>query len=589
MIKSLSVLLAFALTFGGLSPAAAAVKSPDTFVHVTIGDPDSFDPAWSYDTASHNLISNMYEYLLTFKGSGTTAKDLAPMLSEKVPSKANGLISADGLTYRYPIRKGVKFHDGSVLTPEDVRYSLLRFMLFDRDGGPSSLLLEPILGENSTRGEGGKLLPNIYERATAAITVDKDAVVIKLKKSFAPFQTVLTGFGAIQSQKWCAANGQWDGTAATWEKHNNPKRDAVIPNDKANGTGPFKLDRFDRNLKQTILTRHDGYWRGPAKLKTIVVKVIDEFATRKLMLQAGDADSVYGPQMYFPQLQNLDGVEVIDGLQNLERSSMLLFTLKMNPVANPNIGSGKLDGEGVPPDFFSDKDVRMGIAYSIDYDSYIKDIIRGKGKQSTGVIPPGLIGHKGGIPKFKRDAKKAEEHFRKAWNGQVWEKGFKVSAVFNSGSAPAQTVCQMIKKNVEAINPKFKIDVRSVQWSTYLEQTQGKKIPLFLGAWQADYPDAHNFAFPLAHSAGYFPTKQGYSNPKVDALIDEAVSTLDEAKRAKLYLKLQDILDEDVPHVHIAEGVRYRSQRKWVKGFVFRPTFPDMPYGSYFYDLYKAD
>ncbi len=586
-MKTLSLALALSLLVPSAAPAAAVMKSADTFTHVTIGDPDSFDPAWSYDTASHNLISNMYEYLLTFKGSGTGIKDLQPQLATTVPTKANGLISADGLTYRFPIRKNVKFHDGSVLTPEDVRYSLLRFMLLDRNGGPSSLLLEPILGLNSTR-EGGKLDASAYDKAAAAVTVDKDAVVIKLKKSFAPFMTVLTGFGAIQSQKWSAANGQWDGTAATWQKYNDPKRDSIIPNDKANGTGPFKLERFDRNLKQTILVRHDGYWRGPAKLKTVVVKVIDEFATRKLMIQAGDADSVYGPQMYFPQLQNLDGVEVIDGLQNLERSAMLLFTLKMNPVANPNIGSGKLDGEGVPADFFNDKDVRIAFAHSIDFDAYIKDIIRNKGRQSTGVIPPGLVGHKGGAPKFKLDPKKAEEHFKKAWGGQLWEKGFKVSAVFNSGSAPAQTVCQMIKRNVEAINPKFKVDVRGVQWSTYLEQTQGRKIPIFLGAWQADYPDAHNFAFPLAHSAGYFPQKQGYSNPKVDALIDEAVSTLDEAKRAQLYLKLQAILDEDVPHVHIAEGVRYRTQRTWVKGFQFKPTFPDMPYGSYFYDLYKA-
>ncbi len=568
-------------------PAAAQIKNPDTFVYATIGDPDSLDPVWSYDTASHNIISNVYEHLVAFKGSGLSVKDLEPQLSEKVPTKENGLVSADGLTYRFPIRKGVKFHDGTILTPEDARYSILRFLLVDRDGGPSSLLLEPILGSNSTR-KGGKFDAAIAERAFKAVTVDKNNLVIKLAKPFAPFQTILTGFGAIVSKNFCAKNGQWDGAAATIEKFNNPQHEAVLPNDKANGTGAFKLERFDKANKQTVLTRHDGYWRAPAKLEQIVIKVVDDFNTRKLMLQAGDADAVYGPQMYFPQLKAVEGAEVIDGLQNLERSSILAFTFKMNPTANANIGSGKLDGQGVPPDFFSDKDVRKAFAYSVDYDGYIRDLLRGKGRRTSGVIPASLPGGSNPQPQFSLDPKKAAEHFHKAWGGKVWDNGFKVSFVYNTGSAPAQAIAQMIKKNVEALNPKFRVDLRMIQWSTYLEQTQANKIPLFLAAWQADYPDAHNFAFPIVHSAGYYAGKQGYKNPEVDKVIEQAVTESDEVVRAALYKKMQDLVDEDVPHVMLAEGVRYRTQRSWVKGFVFRPTFPDMPYGGYYYDLYKA-
>ncbi|MDD5302903.1 MAG: ABC transporter substrate-binding protein [Elusimicrobia bacterium] len=461
--------------------AAETIRNPDSFVYATIGDPDSLDPAWAYDTASHNIISNVYEYLVAYKGSGLTVKDLMPMIAEKVPSKANGLLSADGLTYRFPIRKGVKFHDGAILTPEDARYSILRFLLVDRDGGPASLLLEPIIGANSTR-KGGKLDPAIVDRAFAAVTTDKGALVIKLARPFAPFLTILANFGAMTSKDFCVKNGQWDGRAATVEKFNNPGRETMIPNDKADGTGAFKLERFDKANKQVVLTRHDGYWRAPAKLRQVVIKVVDDFNTRKLMLQAGDADAVYGPQMYFPQLQGVPGAEVRDGLQNLERSSILMFTFKMSPTANSNIGSGKLDGEGVPPDFFSDKDVRKAFAYSVDYDGYIKDILRGKGRRTSGVIPASLPGGSDPKPRFTLDPKKAEEHFRKAWGGKVWEKGFKVSFVFNTGSAPAQTIAQMIKKNVEALNPKFKVDLRMIQWSTYLEQTQANKIPLFLAA-----------------------------------------------------------------------------------------------------------
>ena len=570
------------------APAAAAVKNPETFVYATIGDPESFDPAWAYDTPSHAIVDNVYEYLLAFKGSGTMTKDLVPMIAAKIPSLANGLISADGLTYRFPIRKGVKFHDGAVLTPDDVRYSLLRFMLFDRDGGPSSLLLEPILGLTSTRKDG-KLVAGLWESASNAVTVDGEAVIVRLKKPFAPFLTIVASFGAVTERKWCAAHRQWDGEGATVEEFNNPRLEDSLPKELMNGTGPFKLERFGRNTKQAILERNDAYWRRPAALKTVVIKVVDEYATRKLMIQAGDADVVYVPLMYFPQMHGIPGVEVIDGLQNLERSMLLSFTFKVDPVGGGNIGSGKLDGEGVPPDFFSDKDARQAFAYAIDYPGYVRDILRGKGTQSAGLIPPGLIGYKAGPPRYTLDLKKSAEHFKKAWGGRIWEKGFRVSIVFNTGSPQGQTLSQMIKKNVESLNPKFRVDTRQVQWSTYLEMTQQHKIPMFLGAWQADYPDPHNFVFPLLHSDGYFPKQQGYKNPELDKLIEEAAHTLDETKRAALYRKIQDIADEDVPSVPIADGPRYRVQRAWVKGFVFMPAFPDMPYNSYYYDLRKAE
>lgn len=588
MKKILSAAASLLLALAPALPAAAAVKNPDTFVYVTITDPESFDPAWAYDSASHTIIANVYEYLLAFRGSGTTTKDLVPMIAAKVPSRANGLISEDGRTYRFPIRTGVAFHDGAALTPEDARYSLLRFMLFDRDGGPSSLLLEPVLGLTSTRKDG-KLVPGLWDAASKAVTVDKDAVVVRLKKPFAPFLTILAGFGAITQRPWCAAHGQWDGEGATMDKFNNPRLEASLPKELMNGTGPFKLERFERNTKQVILARNDRYWRKPAALKAVVIKVVDEYATRRLMVQAGDADAVYVPLMYFPQMHGIPGVDVIDGLQNLERSMLVSFTFKINPVGNANIGSGKLDGEGVPPDFFSDKDVRQAFAYSIDYAGYARDILRGQGAQSAGLIPPGLIGYKAGPARYTLDPKKAAEHFKKAWGGQAWEKGFKVAIVYNAGSPTAQSLCQMIKKNVEALNPKFRVDLKVVQWSTYLEQTQQRKMPIFLGAWQADYPDPHNFVFPLLHSDGYFPQQQAYKNPRLDRLIEEAAHVLDDVRRAALYKEIQDLADEDAPTVPVADGPRYRVQRSWVKGFVYMPAFPDMPYGSYYYDLHKAE
>ena len=108
----------------------AAPKNPDTFTYLTISDSDSLDPAWSYDVSSHAIILNVYETLFMYD-HGSTEK-LLPILAEKVPTRENGLISADGRTYTIPIRAGVKFHDGTTVTAEDARYSIVRFILADR-------------------------------------------------------------------------------------------------------------------------------------------------------------------------------------------------------------------------------------------------------------------------------------------------------------------------------------------------------------------------------------------------------------------------------------------------------------------------
>ena len=130
-----------------------------------MGEMQSLDPVFSYDGVTQGMMINVYDTLLKFKGSSMT--EFLPSVSEEVPSVENGLISKDGRTYTFPIRKGIKFHDGTELTAEDVRYSLLRFMLSDISGGPSSLLLEPILGITSTRDEKGHITADFKEAEKA--------------------------------------------------------------------------------------------------------------------------------------------------------------------------------------------------------------------------------------------------------------------------------------------------------------------------------------------------------------------------------------------------------------------------------------
>ena len=275
--------LAMVLSLAGLTGTAygQAVKNPDTLVVVTFADPETMDPAYAYDTASHQVILwHVYETLIFYSGGSTGT--FAPLLATEVPSAANGGISKDGRTYTFKIREGVKFHDGTPMTAEDVKYSILRFMFMDRDGGPSELLLDPILSEHTTRDDKGNLRMELFTQADQAIRVQGNTVSITLKKPFAPFMSIVATWTEVVNKKWAIAQGDWNGTAGGLSRLNNPKKpEDTTMFSKGNGTGPFKLVQWDRQNRQVILERSDSYWRAPAQLRRIVIRVVEDFGPRR--------------------------------------------------------------------------------------------------------------------------------------------------------------------------------------------------------------------------------------------------------------------------------------------------------------------
>jgi peptide/nickel transport system substrate-binding protein len=554
------------------------VKNPDTFVYQSAGDAESLDPAWEYDTTSSaTILWNIYETLIFFRGGRTDLYD--PMLATEIPTVENGGVSADGKTYTFKIRQGVKFHDGTVLTADDVKYSLARIMLTDRDGGPSWLLLAPILGfeTQSTRDDKGTLIPDMWDQVNRAIQVKGTSVSITLKNPYAPFLSILATWSPVVSQKFVVANGGWDGEKATMAKYNNlPKPDQMTLFDKANGTGPFKLERWDRGTKTVTLIRNDTYWRAPAKLRRVVLQNVEEFGPRRLALQNGDADMIaLGGRANQPAVTGLPGVRIVDDLGTLVNSPALFMTFNIDPEGNPDIGSGKLDGNGIPPNFFSDIHVRRAFAYLMDRQAYIEQAYRGKGRPANGPIPFGMLGYSARGKWYEVSKDKATAEFKEAWGGQVWDKGFKFTLSFNTGNIARQTLAQMVKEAAEALNPKFKIDTRGITWSTYLQLQAKHKLPMFGLGWAADYPDPDNFATPFMHSTGTFSKAQGYKNPEADRLMEQAAKETDPKKREQAYLRLQEIAFQDVPTIYLIYRTDLVVMRAWVKGWYHNPMFPE--------------
>ncbi|MBI4369923.1 MAG: ABC transporter substrate-binding protein [Elusimicrobia bacterium] len=585
MIQKMLPLAIAVLTGLPLRPLSAdiisQVKNPDTFFYATIGDIDTLDPAYAYDTASHQVIFQIYDNLILYKGA--SVKEFTPVLAEEVPSKKNGGISADGLTYTFKIKKGVKFHDGSEMTPEDIKYSLMRFMLQDRAGGPSSLLLDPIAGASSTRDDQGNITLD-YKALDDRIKIDGQKLSIHLAKPFAPFITLMAQWSYTQSKAWAATHGEWDGTEDTWKKFNNPKKETSYFFANTNGTGPFMLENWDKNTKTITLVRNDNYFRGPAKLKRVVIKKVDDFNTRRLLLAKGDADAIYVSNQLEPQVADIPGVKMVD-IPVLDISAVFQFNWNINATANSYIGSGKLDGKGIPPDFFADKDVRLGFVYAYDQNVVVDQIYRKKAKIARGCIPPSLIGYNAKQSVREVDFQKAKEHFQKAFGGKLWETGFKMVLPFNAGNDIRQTASNIFKKNVESVNPKFQVDVRPILWSTMLSDESVKKLPMRYTAWLADYPDPHNFAFTYMHKDGAQSERYNYNNPKATQIVEKAILEVDPKKREAMYFDLTKIAYDDAPFVFGISTLQPMPLRDWVQGFVPNPIFPDY---FYFYWLSKS-
>jgi peptide/nickel transport system substrate-binding protein len=205
---------------------APGSKNPDTYTYYTIGDVESMDPAYTYETFGCSIQQSVYESPLFFDRESVTK--FVPALAEK------WTVSDDGKTYTMNIRKGVKFHDGSELKASDIAYSIQRGLLQDRTDGPQNLLMIPIFGVPSiaelAAKEGGLTevpekfedlpaegLVKACEDVQAAVSADDSTNTLTFKLA-APF----AAWPQLLSQPWTAGiskafvikNGGWDGTCS---------------------------------------------------------------------------------------------------------------------------------------------------------------------------------------------------------------------------------------------------------------------------------------------------------------------------------------------------------------------------------------
>jgi len=638
------------------SPVAPAPtlqsKDPTTFTYLPVsGDPDTLDPAFDYETTGGQVIQNTYETLIFYnKGD---ANSFVPQLAIEVPSQSNGGISADGKTYTFKIRAGVKFHNGDTLTPDDVAFTFQRGLLQGGLSSPQWLLFQPILGVAASPSgnnditdlvdPSGKLGDNqeavlladpakllaACQAVTSAIVADDAAgtVTFHLAQPWGPLLATLAAiWGSVSDKKWVGAHGGWDGDCHTWQKFYQTQSADINQlgiGTNENGTGPYVLDHWTHG-KEIVLKAFAGYWRtepawpgGPAGapgLKTIIIILnVPKFSERLAAVQAGDADTIdANVSTDWLQEDPLAGetcdqsgacqpgsspngpLRVFKSLAPVSRNDML-FNFKIDTAGgNDFIGSGKLDGAGIPSDFFTDLHVRKAFNYCFDWAAYLKSYQLGEGEQSYDLMLPGEIGYSENDPHYEYDLNKCRAEFQasalKGPDGAgLWDTGFHFTLPYNSSQlGPLYSIreipTQILSRNLKAVNPKFVVDAIDLPWLTFLAAQRARKLPLFVTGWLEDIHDPHNWLVPYVQ--GTYAAWQSLPPDLVQQLsvfINEGVAETDRAKRAASYHQFNQAFYNAAPDILLTvEYVRHYEQR-WVQGYYYNPIYA----GYYFYALSK--
>lgn len=625
-------------------PAAVGeFKSPDatTYFRPTFGDPETLDPALDYETAGGEIVANVYETLVWYNRE--KASEFIPQLAESWE------ISPDGTTYTFHIRKGVKFHEGGDLTPSDVAYTFQRGLLQGSTASPQWLLTEPFYGvgvddislvvdpEGSLYDDRAALsafdaaaVKAACEKTQAAIVADDAAgtVTMTLAQSWGPFlATIANNWGSIMDKEWVVENGGWDGSCDTWQNFYAFTSEDDPFTSIANGTGPFKLDHWTKG-EEIVLVRNDDYWRtepaweggptGPAALERVVIKNVNEFGTRFAMFQAGDADSlVVGSQADYAQVDPQVGEEcaydsstggfsactpVGDGSGPFRRYTGIpqvthtdvFFNFKIS--SNQYIGSGALDGNGIPPDFFADVHVRKAFNYCFDWDTYIQDVQIGEGVQTITIPVEGMPGYDANAPHYSFDPAQCEAEFKLADvdkdgiaagddpEGDVWTTGFRFQATYNQGNTARQSVAEILAADLSSVNDKFLVEVLGLPWPAFLQSQRAMTLPIFISGWLEDIHDPHNWYQP--YLTGTYGRRQSLPEDKVAVyqdLLNKGVAETDPAKRAEIYAQVNQIQYDDPSLILLATATGRRYEQRWVQGWYYNPIYS----GMYWYGLSK--
>jgi len=617
-----------------VSCSPPAIKRPYEIIEATIegSEPLTVDPAFCYDTASGELLMNVYDTLVFLDGEQVD-RYMPQLSTEWTIENITGVVSPEGLPwyfrYTFKIRENVPFHDSAFgfLIPADVEYCFERAMVLDMDGGPQWMFYEPLLNSWGALGLNSSALPNdadtvmIGKMIDHAIESNSTHVWFNLAfpGAYPPFMQILSEpWSSIYSKAWTnslnrASNwpGEWGNYTDWWTYHNPSVPPLDDPTPTTIGTGPFVLEVLDRTARQWSANRFVNYWRGwPADWPTtagsqprgyvnhIVVTWSYDWNTRSAMFLNGDVDFCAVPRGYIAEALGKPGIRCIYPLHTMSVDALFYnFNVSQTSPYGPILAPENFNELGIPSDFFGNSSwgvhVRKAFSYAIDYDNVTAQMYLGEATRPVTAIIPGLPYYDPTIKGYSYNLTRAADEFKQVPN--LWDTGFTIQIVYNVGSTPrpAGVIGNLLKSAIESMNPKFHVTVAGVAWSYYLHAMDTGQLTVLTLGWLADYPDPHDFACVFYGSRGdsisinpTFAKRTGYVNLTIDALIEAGIRTPNGPERAAIYRQIQQLVVDDCPSVPIAQVFSRHFERDWVVGWYYNPGVW-LSSGNYLYNVWK--
>ncbi len=511
MIGMLVLAMALSMAVG----VGAAEKKPvyGGTLHISEDvDAPGIDPQIDTTFVVYNLSRDIFNTLVRY---GKNNLNLEPELLARMPR-----VSADGKTYKFELRKGVKFHDGTELTANDVRFTFER-MLDPKTRAASTWTLEEIAGAQEMMD--GKATSLKGFKVTGKYTFE-----LTLKEPYAPFLSNL----AVPA-------------VSIFPEQATRKLGDKFPMQPV-GTGPFKIKSWKRDSVLLLEKNKNYFEKGLPYLDAIELRIIPDTTTSMLEFENGQQD--------VHTLLDQDYERITTDPQ---WADSIVTNVPMNTyflVFN------------VKNEILKDVRVRKAITMAVNRADLIKYVLPGKAFMARGFLSPGLPGYDPKFPTLPYDLKKAKELLAEAG----YPNGFTIESWQVKNDVTLRR-----NEAIQAMLREIGIDMKIVQMdkAAWREARANGKIPMSLANWWADIGDPDNYLYVWFHSSQSRGFSSNYANPKVDELLEKARTSTDQATRLKMYQEAERIIinqDQAIaPLWHLKE---YYLIQSWVHGFYLQPT-----------------
>ncbi len=485
-----STLLAAALSVACATAQAVTLRVAD------VGDVQSMDPHSLNETLQLSFTGNIYEALVA------RGKDM-----KLVPALATQWKQTAPTIWRFELRKGVKFHDGTPFTVDDVVFSFKRG---SADGSDMKGYTAPI---KEVRAVGDS------------------AVDIETNAPFPILPDTLTSL-YIMSRKWCEENK----AERPVDRRKGVENTASF---KTNGTGPYRLKERQPSTR-TVIVRNFGYWdKVEGNVDEVVFTPIGNDATRVAALLSGEID-VMEPV----PLQDVDRVKSAGKFTVLQGPELRTIFLGMDQKRDELLSSSV---KGKNP--FKDKRVRQAFYQAIDIEAIKSRVMRDAATPTALMIGPGVRGFQADMNKrLPHDVEAAKKLLADAGYATGFEVGMNCP---NDRYVNDAQICQAVAANLARIG--VKVNLQAETKNTYFPKILRRDTSFYLLGWTPSTTDAHDAMYNLMGT----PTDKGqgqfnlgaYSNPRFDELMAKVQSEIDQVKRNEAIREAFKIHQDDIGHI----------------------------------------